>query len=223
MKNKDYKKMAENKGNNTNQEEAQEEKHQHIIEEEPLLGIDNLKGFIETLQQSTPTGQDILIRKGTTEDIFLENKDSSKGQQQLYGDVDASTCGTGYTEKEFDKEFNNHEFDPDALFDQDYSRLNLTEFTITERTEKSVEDLADTLSSTETFNGNKKNYLVLRVKLPKEDPKTIDVDVQEDSKVFIFSHKYKLRTFLPKPVLTQSIKTSFTMETEMLEVVMRHK
>ena len=71
-------------------------------------------------------------------------------------------------------------------------------------------------------NPNRNSY-VLRTKLPGEDPRTIDIDIPEEKIIIVKSHKYKLRTYLQKPVLPGTLKSSFTKENNLLELCVRQK
>ena len=98
----------------------------------------------------------------------------------------------------------------------------MTDYEVIEREEQTVEDLADTISSSEAFRGRSKSSYVLRVKLPREDPRTIDLDVH-DCKIIMFSHKYKMRVYFPRKIVEGTCKSSFVNESGLLEVVLRQQ
>lgn len=167
--------------------------------------------------EEKPNGDEIIIRKGTKEDIIEESdgiNDDSKQENNFNEDGN-------YTEDEFNKEFNSEYQDPDEVFEDD-NRQNITNYSITDRDELNVEDIADTISSSNAFRGKSKTSYVLRVVLPREDPKTIDLDVH-DSKLIMFSHKYKMRVYFPKKIVVGSCKSSFVKESNMLEVILRQQ
>ena len=181
---------------------------------------EDLQRLAEVLDpKEKPDGNDIIIRKGTKEDIIEEksgggNKDDSKQGSNFNEDGN-------FTEEEFNKEFNSEYQDPDEVFEDD-NRQNITNYSITERDELNVEDIADTISSSNAFRGKSKTSYVLRVVLPREDPKTIDLDVH-DSKLIMFSHKYRMRVYFPKKIVVGSCKSSFVKESNMLEVILRQQ
>ena len=133
---------------------------------------------------------------------------------------DGSTYGT-YTEEDFNKEFGNDFQDTNSAFEEDTTKETITDFKLIEREEMTVDDLADTISSS-IGNPNRNSY-VLRVKFPKEDPRTIDIDIADDTKIIVNSHKYKLRAYFQKPVLPSTLKSSFTRENDELELCVRQK
>ena len=94
-------------------------------------------------------------------------------------------------------------------------------FLYIEREEMTVDDLADTIGSS-IGNPNRNSY-VLRAILTDEDPRTIDIDIPDENKIIVNSHKYKLRAYLQKPVLPGTIKSSFTKENNELEICLRQK
>ena len=153
------------------------------------------------------------FRLGTKEDI-LETDNSSKATK--HDPIDS----IGYSEEEFQKEFQEDIYDPAELFDED-SRPTV-QASITERQEMTADEMADTLSSSKIFNPKNKHYFVVRAKLTQEDPRTIDIDVKENC-LIMFSHRYKMRCYFPKPVDCGSVKSSFMKENDTMEVIIRQK
>ena len=72
-----------------------------------------------------------------------------------------------------------------------------------------------------SFNPIKK-YFVVRAKLDQEDPRTIDIDIQETC-LIVFSHRYKLRCYFPKPVEVNSLKSSYLKENDTMEIIIRQQ
>ncbi len=70
-----------------------------------------------------------------------------------------------------------------------------------------------------------KTFAVIRVKLPGEDVKTVDVDVKNSSSVAVFSRSFKSWTFLPRKVNPGgSQSATWDSEKQELTVVVRlHK
>ena len=177
--------------------------------DEGIIGIDDLKDFSEVVS-SEEAKTDVMIRMGTTDDV-LEKQDA-KGTNEPVDTI-------GYTEEEFQKEFQEDVYDPAELFDED-SRVAI-QCSITERQEVTADEMADTISSSEAFNPIKK-YFVVRAKLDQEDPRTIDIDIQETCLV-VFSHRYKLRCYFPKPVDVNSLKSSYLKENDTMEIIIRQQ
>ena len=177
--------------------------------DEGIIGIDDLKDFSEVVS-SEEAKTDVMIRMGTTDDV-LEKQDA-QGTNEPVDTI-------GYTEEEFQKEFQEDVYDPAELFDED-SRVAI-QCSITERQEVTADEMADTISSSEAFNPIKK-YFVVRAKLDQEDPRTIDIDIQETC-LIVFSHRYKLRCYFPKPVDTNSLKSSYLKENDTMEVIIRQQ
>jgi len=53
--------------------------------------------------------------------------------------------------------------------------------------------------------------------IPEEDPKTIDLDVQENL-FYLYTHQYKLRVFFRRPVQPKSTNATFIHEKSILEI-----
>ena len=188
------------------------------MEHSYLDNAEDLQRITEILDpKEKPDGDEIIIRKGTKEDV-IEESGGNKGDSKLENHFNEDG---NYTEEEFNKEFNSEYQDPDEVFEDD-NRQNITNYSITERDELNVEDIADTISSSNAFRGKSKTSYVLRVVLPREDPKTIDLDVH-DSKLIMFSHKYRMRVYFPKKIVVGSCKSSFVKESNMLEVILRQQ
>lgn len=77
--------------------------------------------------------------------------------------------------------------------------------------------MAQTISSLEIFNSGGKNYYCCKVHIPGEDPRTIDLDVQDNS-FYLYTHQYKLRAYFGKPVQPKSTKATFIHEKSVLEI-----
>ena len=157
-----------------------------------------------------------FVITGTTDDVLPDDNQKEATKEKEHEINDGS-----YTKAEFEKDFLNDDLDPDEAFEND-SRQNVTDYDVIEREEQTVEDLADTISSSEAFRGQSKNSYVLRVKLPREDPRTIDLDVL-DCKIIMFSHKYKMRVYFPRKIVEGTCKSSFVNESGLLEVVLRQQ
>ena len=177
--------------------------------DEGIIGIDDLKDFSEVIS-SEEAKTDVMIRMGTTDDV-LEKQDA-QGTNEPVDTI-------GYTEDEFQKEFQEDVYDPAELFDED-SRVAI-QCSITERQEVTADEMADTISSSKAFNPIKK-YFVVRAKFDQEDPRTIDIDIQETCLV-VFSHRYKLRCYFPKPVDVNSLKSSYLKENDTMEIIIRQQ
>ena len=174
--------------------------------DEGIIGINDLKDFSEVVS-SEEAKTDVMIRMGTTDDVLEQD---AKGTNEPIDTI-------GYTEEEFQKDFQEDVYDPAELFDED-SRVAI-QCSITERQEVTADEMADTISS--SFNPIKK-YFVVRAKLDQEDPRTIDIDIQETC-LIVFSHRYKLRCYFPKPVDTNSLKSSYLKENDTMEIIIRQQ
>ena len=179
--------------------------------DEGIIGIDDLKDFSEVVQ-SEEAKTDVLIRMGTKDDV-LEETNGTEGTKEPIDTV-------GYTEEEFQKEFQEDVYDPAELYDED-SRVAI-QCSVTERQEVTADEMADTISSSQAFNPKNKKFFVVRAKLDQEDPRTIDIDIQETC-LIVFSHRYKMRCYFPKPVDVNSLKSSYLKENDSMEIVIRQQ
>ena len=183
---------------------------------EENLGFHDLKDFSHVLQTEEHKS-DVIVRKGDPSDVLDSDPNEDK--------ADDLSSSHGMTEEEFNKEFKADLPDSNETFESD-SRKDLSRFVqLLEREEMAVEDLADTISSSEMFQGGfSRKLFLLKIKLPEEDPRTIDIDLQEEAnQVIIYSHKYKLRAYFHKPISMASVKSSFTKESQMLELIVRQQ
>lgn len=182
-------------------------------QEPPFVSQHDMDGFCSVLKGKDTSQEDVICRKGTTEDVLLsDSKDSQKMDNPVHSTI------ADYTEEHFQRDFMD-EPDEDDVFDSD-TRQQLTDFQIVDRQEKKVEELADAICASQVFTGGPKKFLVIRLVMPQEDPKTVDVDVQQD-KMIVYSHRYKMRCHFQKHVVVGSAKTSFLKEKHLLEVVIR--
>lgn len=139
---------------------------------EENIGFDDLKDFSEVLEKEDSKENEVILRKGTENDILPEANP----------DLAINTI-SDYTEEEFHKEFGSEQ-DPDEVFDED-CRIDISsKVEIIEREELKVDDIAGTLSS---GLGPNQKYFTLKVKMDKEDPRTIDIDIPEDSQKVYYS------------------------------------
>ena len=95
---------------------------------------------------------------------------------------------------EFVAEYSREEFNAD---------LQIDEYEIDPRIEAKFEIIEG------QENIKESRYLAIKVHLPDEDGRTIDIDVKDDKKLLIFSHQFKAKISLPKSVFSDSAKTTF--------------
>ena len=139
---------------------------------EENIGFDDLKDFSEVLEKEDSKENEVILRKGTENDILPEANP----------DLAINTI-SDYTEEEFHKEFGSEQH-PDEVFYED-CRIDISnKVEIIEREELKVDDIAGTLSS---GLGPNQKYFILKVKMDKEDPRTIDIDIPEDSQKVYYS------------------------------------
>jgi hypothetical protein len=114
-----------------------------------------------------------------------------------------------YNEADFRRDF--VDIDDLALYEMD-PRSEIASPSWTERLE------ADSMGATSAAEA------VVRMQLPEEDSKTIDVQVTEGGTLLlVYSHRYKLRWFLPKAVVDGSQKATWDGETCELTIIVRPK
>lgn len=185
--------------------------------DELFLGVDELKDFAQVIKPREENTSIIVVRKGTTDDILPESSSTTKTDTK-----EADSTSIGYSQEEFAKDFQEESYDLEHQFEDDCRQI-IANYTITEREEQTLEEMADTVSSSQVFQGgrNRKMY-VIRATLYQEDPKTVDIEVQ-DTKMIMFSHKYKMRVYFTKPVLTTNAKSTFIKDDHLLEIVVRQK
>ena len=99
--------------------------------------------------QSEEAKSDVLIRMGTKDDV-LEDTNGTEGTKEPIDTV-------GYTEEEFQKEFQEDVYDPAELYHED-SRVAI-QCSVTERQEVTADEMADTISSSQAFNPKNKKFL----------------------------------------------------------------
>lgn len=182
-----------------------------------ILGVNDLKDFAQVIKPARIDENPIIVRKGTTQDIILTDTKSSDDETKHENESNS----IDYTQEEFEKDFHEERYDLERQFEDD-SRQTISNYTITEREEQTLEEIADTVSSSQVFGGGSRKMYVIRAKLFEEDPRTIDIDVQE-TKLIMFSHKYKMRAYFTKPVLTTNAKSAFIKNDHLLEVIVRQK
>ena len=147
-----------------------------MTEIEPLrLEVSGVTALSDLLQTDKPN-QDIVVRKGTPADI-PEGRSINETTKNSFIEVkdgrDFEQPNTVYTQEEFDKEFG----EDVELLDYDSDPRKVAHCNIVERITATVEQSAGTMSSMDVLGGNRKS-LVYKMRMPREDPKTIDIDVE---------------------------------------------
>ncbi len=195
-------------------------------EDNKMLTSEDMEGMSQVLQpREESTMQKVICRKGNTDDIVKEQdvvdkskpkKNVAKNDPTSYADASANSY-CFYGQQDFEREFNDE--DEEDIFEKD-SRKMINNFSVTECDHVNVEDTAGSMSAADIFAEAKNSYYILRVELPNEDPKTIDIDVHGD-KIIVYSHQYKLRTYFPRHVSPTSTKSKFYKDKNLLEVSVR--
>lgn len=154
---------------------------------EENLTFNDLKGFSELLDDPGSAKPEVILRKGTVADVFpSQNKEILEEKVPAVA-AEAGNTASGYTEEDFNREFGGDVIDADEAFDNDGSRKDLSsDAKVIERQEMGVDDLAGTISSDPVFNADKQGKLfIITLKLPDEDPRTVDIQVEDENKVLL--------------------------------------
>lgn len=160
-----------------------------------------------------------ICRKGEIEDVASAEIKEDVDEEVIHKSVVSANEHSSMTEQEFLREFGSPEdcSEPGtsgATADfYDIDPRSEVEADVIERKCQTVEESAGTLSSMRVFRGTGDDIsgfrgmsgaeveLVVRLHLPDEDPRTIDVDVDMNgTRLTLFSHRYKMRCFMPTKV-----------------------
>jgi len=132
----------------------------------------------------------MVIRKGTEGDVFRDcRKENLDGRT-----VESCINRVGdYTEEEFRREFI-EERTEDEIFEMDSRKVACV----------------DECSGGTFLAGRQpdKNHLVMTIKLPGEDKRTIDLEVNAE-KIILFSHQYRARAYWSKRVVASAAQAEW--------------
>ena len=191
-----------------------------IMEEQLFVSANDMSALSELLNSNRLNEtRSVICRPGTTDDVIKPEI------EEEVGDDGGNHQGRrGYRvdiaddEAEKEKETEAAErYHSDPRTEAEYRWL--------ERQSVTLEDAASISGFVFPNSGRRKSALI-RIELPEEDSRTINIDFDLGGRLLVvFSHRYKLRTFLPRKVVDPNKeggrKISWDEDKSRLEIVVR--